>query len=98
MHVSNRICPFCGKGDVWYLEPSERTSNGDMFCRICFRCFNKDGEYKQNKQTDIVAVVRCKDCVKREYDNCPFNEFSEFYKPDDDFYCAEGRLKWDESH
>jgi hypothetical protein len=38
-------------------------------------------------------IVRCKDCWKREFDNCPFNEFSEFYKPDDDFFCAEGERR-----
>ena len=35
------------------------------------------------------AVVRCKDCWKREFDNCPFNEFCGF-KPDDDWFCADG--------
>jgi hypothetical protein len=38
-------------------------------------------------------IVRCKDCAWREYDNCPFNEFSEFYKPDDDFFCADGERR-----
>ena len=41
-------------------------------------------------------VVRCKDCVKRPYDNCPFNEFS-MYQPDDDFYCGLGSREWVES-
>ena len=39
-------------------------------------------------------VVHCKDCVKRGYDNCPFNEFS-MYTPEDNFYCGEGAVKWD---
>jgi hypothetical protein len=34
--------------------------------------------------------VRCKECWKREFDNCPLNEFAEYYKPDDEFYCREG--------
>ena len=37
-------------------------------------------------------LVRCKDCIYRNYDNCPFNEFSELYKPDDDFFCANGEM------
>ena len=41
----------------------------------------------------IQEVVRCKDCVKRPYDNCPFNEHTT-YKPEDDFYCAEGIREW----
>ena len=40
-------------------------------------------------------IVRCKDCRYRSYDNCPFNEFSELYKPGDDFYCADGAKKDD---
>lgn len=40
-------------------------------------------------------IVRCKDCWKRKFDNCPFNEFSMF-KPEDDFYCKEGRKEWPE--
>jgi hypothetical protein len=38
-------------------------------------------------------IVRCKYCWKREFDNCPFNEFAEFYKPDDDFFCADGERR-----
>ena len=42
---------------------------------------------------EMDELVRCKDCWKREFDNCPFNEFSEFYKPDDDFFCADGERR-----
>jgi hypothetical protein len=38
---------------------------------------------------DQHEIVRCKDCWKRDFDNCPFNEFSLFH-PDDDFFCADG--------
>lgn len=38
-----------------------------------------------------VEVVRCKDCWKRHYDNCPFNEFCG-YEPEDDFFCGEGEV------
>jgi hypothetical protein len=41
----------------------------------------------------VGELVRCKYCWKREFDNCPFNEFSEFYKPDDDFFCADGERR-----
>ena len=37
-------------------------------------------------------IVRCKDCWKRDFDNCPFNEFS-MYVPEAYFYCAEGEVK-----
>ena len=37
-------------------------------------------------------IVRCKDCWKREFDNCPFNEYTEF-EPEDDFFCAEGERR-----
>ena len=42
---------------------------------------------------DTEPVVRCRDCLYRNYDNCPFNEFSEMYRPEDDFYCAAGERK-----
>lgn len=34
-------------------------------------------------------LVRCKDCWKRPYDNCPFNEHL-YYQPEDDFFCGDG--------
>ena len=34
-------------------------------------------------------VVRCMDCWKRPYDNCPFNEYLGFL-PEDNFYCGYG--------
>ena len=33
--------------------------------------------------------IRCKNCWKRPYDNCPFNEFAG-YEPEDDFFCGDG--------
>lgn len=44
---------------------------------------------------DVVEVVRCKDCWKRPFDNCWFNEYVGL-KPDDDFYCADGERRSDE--
>lgn len=38
---------------------------------------------------DTVEVVRCKDCWKREFDNCPFYEYSMVVQ-EDDFFCADG--------
>ena len=47
----------------------------------------------EDEYSPELELVRCKDCWKREFDNCPFNEFSEFYKPDDDFFCADGERR-----
>ena len=41
---------------------------------------------------DVVEVVRCKDCWKRPFDNCPFYEHLG-YQPEDDFFCGEGERK-----
>jgi len=38
------------------------------------------------------ALVRCRDCWKRDFDNCPLNEFSLFH-PDDDWFCADGERR-----
>ena len=45
---------------------------------------------------DGERIVHCADCVKREYDNCPFNEFTGYF-PKADFFCAEGRLTWNDT-
>lgn len=46
-----------------------------------------------NIQGEIVGeVVRCKDCWKRPFDNCPFYEHLG-YQPEDDFFCGEGERK-----
>ena len=37
-------------------------------------------------------VVRCKNCWKRDYDNCPFYDTLDF-KPDDEWFCADGEVK-----
>ena len=37
-------------------------------------------------------LVRCKDCWKREFDNCPFNEWADVILLDD-FFCADGERK-----
>lgn len=51
------------------------------------------GDYQWNDNHG--ELVRCKNCVKREYDNCPFNEFT-MYKPTDDFFCGAGSREWEE--
>ena len=48
------------------------------------------GEMFRNGQ--ISEVVRCKDCWKRKYDNCPFYEYSMVVQ-DDDFFCADGERR-----
>lgn len=40
MEVTNRICPYCGKGNVWCLEQNERKNNYDLYCRNCFANFS----------------------------------------------------------
>ena len=37
-------------------------------------------------------IARCKDCWKREFDNCPFYEYSMVVQ-EDDFFCADGE-RW----
>jgi hypothetical protein len=56
-------------------------------------CAKKLKEDAMDQLKEQPEIVRCKDCWKREFDNCPFNEFSEFYKPDDDFFCADGERR-----
>lgn len=58
----------------------------------CSEILAKDALNLLKEQPEI---VRCKDCWKREFDNCPFNEFCGF-KPDDDWFCADGERRNDD--
>ena len=40
MEVTNRICPYCGKGNVWYLDQTERGNKNDLYCRECYMRFS----------------------------------------------------------
>ncbi len=46
---------------------------------------------------DTKKLVLCKHCVRRNFDNCPFTEYSEFI-PEDNFYCALGEDEWHEDN
>lgn len=46
-----------------------------------------NGNYQWNDNHG--ELIRCKDCWKREFDNCPFHEHLD-YQPEDDFFCAKG--------
>ena len=38
-------------------------------------------------------IVLCKDCWKREFDNCPMEFYFDSHPKDDNFFCAYGELK-----
>ena len=39
LYMANRICPYCKKGDVWYLEPLERKNQDQYYCKLCGMTF-----------------------------------------------------------
>lgn len=39
---------------------------------------------------DAVPVVRCKNCWKCGYDNCPMDDFFDSHPLEPDFFCAAG--------
>ena len=39
---------------------------------------------------DAAPVIRCKDCWKCGYDNCPMNDYFDSHPMEPDFYCAYG--------
>ena len=41
---------------------------------------------------DVQEIVRCADCWKHDYDNCPIHEYSGM-KTEDDFWCKYGERK-----
>lgn len=41
---------------------------------------------------ELVRVVRCKDCVKRGFDDCPVNGWMP-NKADSDWFCADGKRR-----
>lgn len=46
-------------------------------------------QYEKGYKDRDAEIVRCKDCWKREFDNCPFYEYSMLVQ-DDDFFCSDG--------
>ena len=40
MEVTNRICPYCGNGNVWHLEENERGNGNNLYCRSCYMRFS----------------------------------------------------------
>ena len=50
------------------------------------------GQYQKGYNDRDTEIVRCKDCWKRNFDNCPFAEWADVFPPDD-FYCADGERR-----
>lgn len=51
MIPSNRICPFCGKGDVYYINVFDRLENKEnkeFFCNSCYQKFYEE-DFSKNK-------------------------------------------------
>ena len=64
---------------------------GDVPCRACDIGDTIDYFLDEDisPKVDAVQLIRCKDCWKREFDNCPFNEYLGF-QPDGGWFCADG--------
>ena len=41
-------------------------------------------------ENDQPEIIRCRECWKHDFDNCPFNEYWGVKTPDD-WYCADGK-------
>lgn len=41
-------------------------------------------------KVDAVPVVRCKDCWKCGYDNCPMDDYFDSHPMEPEFFCAAG--------
>ena len=39
---------------------------------------------------DAAPVIRCKNCWKLGYDNCPMDDYFDIHPMEPDFYCAAG--------
>lgn len=53
MRATNKICPFCGKGDVWELDWDEANGSDILYCRKCEKKFNM---YTYNQILSIPPV------------------------------------------
>ena len=62
MKQSNQNCPFCGKGNVFYLEKQEMCNQNDMYCKNCGIRYNnaekaiKSGNFTIQPQKDMSEV------------------------------------------
>lgn len=51
-------------------------------------------QYEKGYEDRDSEIVRCKDCWKREFDNCPFYEYSMVVQ-EDNFFCADGERRYE---
>ena len=41
MNPSNRICPYCNKGNVWYIDKNKQALyGGDLYCKECGKVYS----------------------------------------------------------
>lgn len=74
--------------------PRKNGKGFEMAIMIC-EMINKNMRVLVGSQ-EIAPIVRCKECVKRETGECPCNSTGDPYldwKPDDMWFCADGKRK-----
>ena len=84
----NCCCENCGWSEVIGSPIMCNYSGNRTWRDECCKAWKP----KTTEENDMVKVVRCNDCWKREFDNCPFNEFCGF-KPDNNWFCADGETR-----
>ena len=89
--------------DILYFDPADGEYHigfGSFYLEYVFKWLSEEFEIVENTVSDLVNVVRCRECVKDGLSTCPiwFIEARtlRFINHDPDFYCGSGERKSDE--
>lgn len=97
VHIISRRLPFW-----WFIECDNCHCCGEtkLFLRRAVKAWNRRAETVKEKQSDVVEVVRCKDC-KYFFDECCNHEKNRVLHRVPDFgkhYSYAGRIKVEPDH
>ena len=89
--------------NILYFDPADSEYHigfGSYYLEYVFKWLSEEFEIVENTVSDLVNVVRCRECVKDGLSTCPicFIEARtlRFINHDPDFYCGSGERKSDE--
>ena len=89
--------------DILYFDPADGKYHigfGSYYLEYVFKWLSEEFEIVENTVSDLVNVVRCRECAKNGLSTCPIcfieSRTLRFINHDPDFYCGSGERKSDE--
>ena len=89
--------------NILYFDPADDEYHigfGSYYLEYVFKWLSEEFEIVENTVSDLVNVVRCRECAKNGLSTCPIcfieSRTLRFINHDPDFYCGSGERKSDE--